>query len=81
MLRRLLCSDSSNPKVKQLPTREAILRDKSLARLGLHALEQFPKPVLVEIAQVNASLRALLYDCKNACFLNETAKKQLPCLT
>ena len=69
MLRRLLCSDSSNPKDKQLPTREAILRDKNLARLGLHGVAQFPKPVLIEIAQVTAAIHALLamtvrFDCE-----------------
>ncbi|GAB4819856.1 hypothetical protein N2152v2_006902 [Parachlorella kessleri] len=55
-------SDSRKPKLKQLPTREAILRDKNLARLGLHTVEQFPKPVLIEIAQD----ACILLECSDA---------------
>lgn len=40
------------PKPRQLPTREAIQRDKALARLGLYAAEELPKPVLLEVVQV-----------------------------
>ncbi len=50
---RVPCSAGPKPKLKQLSTREAIQRDKSLTRLGLYALEEFPKPVLLEIVQVH----------------------------
>lgn len=48
----MTCSATPKPKLRQLSTREAILRGKNLARLGLYAAEEFPKPVLLEIVQV-----------------------------
>ncbi|PRW56849.1 basal body [Chlorella sorokiniana] len=42
---------SSRPKPKQLSTREMIQRDRNMQRLGLHCVEELPKPVLVEVVQ------------------------------
>lgn len=41
-------------------TKTAIERDKALARLGLHAVEEFPRDVLVDIVQVSRGLRTAL---------------------
>ncbi|PSC71462.1 hypothetical protein C2E20_5039 [Micractinium conductrix] len=42
---------SVHPKTKQLSTRDMMLRDRNMQRLGLQAVEEMPKPVLVEVVQ------------------------------
>lgn len=34
----------SRPKAEQLSTREMIQRDRNMQRLGLHCVEELPKP-------------------------------------
>lgn len=50
-------------------TKTAIQRDKALASLGLHVVEEFPRDVLVDVVQVSCACRQLKrYGCDSIAY-------------